>query len=154
MAALQLNVQTATAIALTAATAETVLQVIAPTNQRVKILGFGVYFDGATPTAVPVIVQLRRQTTAIGGTPTAVTIYKSDDMIGTTIQTTATTYGTSPTEPTNTDVLKRIEVHPQTGYEFSYPYGQEAIIGSGERVGIICNAPAGVNVIPYIRIEE
>ena len=45
-------------IALTAGAAKTVLQIIAPTNHRVKLLGFGVDFDGISAVDVPVDVRV------------------------------------------------------------------------------------------------
>lgn len=153
MAALQFQLTTAEQ-ALTAATAKTILQVVAAANHRVKVLGWGVFFDGTSTTAEPVQVRLLRQTTAIGGTPTAVTPTKRDDSIADSVLTTAAQYGGSPTEPTAGDVLEVVEVHPQQGYQVLYPLGMEPIIGGGDRLGIECTAPAGVNVRPSMILEE
>jgi len=129
-------------IALTAATAKTVLQVIAPTNHRVKILSYGVSFDGTSSSAEPVQVRLIRQTTA--GTMTSLTPTKRDNSLSETLLVTA--QHTATAEPTAGDLLDAMEVHPQGGYEFICPQGQEFIIGGGGRVGIECTAPANVNV--------
>ena len=137
-------------IALTAATAKTVIQIVAAANHRVKILGWGVYFDGVSSTAEPVQVRLLRQTTA--GTMSALTPIKWDDSIADTLLTTA--QHTATAEPTAGDVLEVKEIHPQQGYEKLYPLGQEPIIGGGDRVGIECTAPAGVNVRAEVRFEE
>ena len=51
-------------VALSAATAKTVVQILAPSNHRVKITGWGVYFDGVSATAVPARVRLIRQASA------------------------------------------------------------------------------------------
>lgn len=137
-------------IALTAATAKTVLQLVAAANHRVAILAWAVYFDGTSSSAEPVQVRLLRQTTA--GTMSALTPVKNDDSIADTLLTTA--QHTATTEPTAGEALKAIEVHPQSGYEEACPYGQEYIIGGGDRVGIECTAPAGVNVRAWARFEE
>lgn len=137
-------------VALTAATARTTLQLVAAANHRVKVLAWGVYFDGTSSTAEPVQVVLMRQTTA--GTASALTPTKLDDSIAETLLTTAQHSAT--VEPTSGDVLKRIEVHPQTGYEEQCPFGQEYIIGGSDRVGVVCTAPAGVNVVTWAKFEE
>jgi hypothetical protein len=59
------------AVSCVASTAKTVVQAVAPTNQRVKLLGWGVAFDGVLTTGKPVAIRLLRQTTA--GTMSALT---------------------------------------------------------------------------------
>lgn len=149
MAAFQ-GAATTAEIALTAATAKTVLQLVAATNHRVKVLSWGVYFDGVTSTAEPVQVRLLRQTTA--GTMTSLTPVKRDNSLSETLLTTA--QHTATAEPTAGDVLEAKEVHPQGGYEKLYPFGQEVIIGGGGRLGIELTAPAGVNVRAEVIFEE
>lgn len=138
-------------IALTAATAKTVLQHVAPTNHRVKVMAWGVYFDGVSSTAEPVLVELLRQTTA--GTMSALTPVKTDAASETLL---STAQHTATVEPTASDVLARIEVHPQSGYEkiCSTPGSQLYVIGGGGRLGIRCTAPAAVNVVAKIDFEE
>lgn len=137
-------------VSLTAATAKTVLQVFAPANQRVKIKGWGVYFDGTSVSAEPVQIQLIRQTNA--GTMSAVTPAKSDDSLPETVQSSASVDASA--EPTNGDVLQYRNIHPQSGYEHVYGIGDEDWIKGGGRVAIRCTAPAAVNVIPWIKCEE
>jgi hypothetical protein len=123
-------------ILLTAATIRTVLQVLAPTNIRVKVKRWGVFFDGVSVTGEPVQVELLRQTTA--GTMSALTLVKKLNLGSETIQTTATHSATS-TEPTASDIYDAKEVHPQQGYEYIFPLG---------------TAPANVNVRAVIELEE
>ncbi len=62
-------------ITLTGATAKTIAQVVAATNQRTNVSGFSVSFAGNSGTAVPVKVRLLKQTTAgTGGTGCAMTL--------------------------------------------------------------------------------
>ena len=150
MAAFQGQASTAE-IALSAATARTVIQLVAAANHRVKILGWGVFFDGTSTTAEPVQVTMSRQTAA--GTMTALTPTKTDDSIADTLLTTAQ-HSATGAEPTTTDLIEAIEVHPQQGYEKWYPLGAEKIIGGGDRMGIICTAPASVNVRANLYFEE
>jgi hypothetical protein len=137
-------------VALSAATAKTVIQLVAATNHRVKVLRWGVFFDGVSVSAEPVQVRLLRQTTA--GTMSSLTPVKLDDSLAETLQTTS--QHTATAEPTAGDVVDVVEVHPQSGYEIIYPLGQEVIIGGGDRLGIECTAPAGVNVRAKIVFEE
>lgn len=149
MAAFQGQLTTAE-IALTAATAKTVLQLVAAANHRVKLLGWGVYFDGQSATAEPVQVRLLRQTSA--GTMTSLTATKRDDSLAETLQTAG--QHTATAEPTAGDVLEVKEVHPQGGFEVWYPFGQEVIVGGGDRVGLELTAPATVNARAQMIFEE
>lgn len=149
MAAFQGQAATAE-ITLTAATAKTVLQLVAAANHRVKLLSWGVFFDGTSTTAEPVQVRLLRQTTA--GTMSALTPTKRDDSIADSLLTTA--QHTATVEPTAGDLMEAIEVHPQQGYQAFYPLGGEVIIGGGDRLGIECTAPSGVNVRATAIFEE
>lgn len=149
MAAFQ-GVLTTAEVALTAATAKTVLQLAAAANHRVKVLSWGVYFDGISPTAEPIQVRLLRQTAA--GTMTPLTALKRDDSLSETLLTAGS--HTATIEPTAGDVMEVKEIHPQTGYEKIYPFGGEVIVGGSDRIGIECTAPAGVNVRAEIVFEE
>ena len=137
-------------VALVADTAKTILQLIAPANHRLKVIGWGVFFDGTSATAQPVKVELLRQTSA--GTMSANTPVKWDDSLAETLQTTAQDSAT--VEPSAGDILERKEVHPQTSYEKIFPLSQEPIVGGGDRIGIRCEADAGVNVRAEITFEE
>lgn len=135
---------------LAAATAETIIQLVAPANHRLKILEWGIFFDGTSSTAEPVQVELLRQSTA--GTASALTIVKWDDSYDETLQATAQQDFTA--EPTAGDILEIKEIHPQTGYEKIYPLGQEMIVKGGGRIGLRATAPATVNCRAYIKYEE
>lgn len=137
--------------ALAAATAETVLQLVAAANHRVKLLAWGVFFDGVSATAEPVQVVLVRQTGA--GTSSANTPVKWDASADETLQTTARDAFTA--EPASDDaVVWAGEIHPQGGYEAIFPLGQEALVPGGGRLGIKLTAPATVNARAYMRFEE
>ena len=137
-------------IALVAATAKTVLQAVAPANHRVKIKEWGVFFDGTSVTGEPVVVQIIKQTTA--GTMSALTPTKRDSSLPETVLSTA--QHTATVEPTTTDIIDEIEVHPQAGYEKIFPLGSELWIPGGERRAIRCTAPANVNVNAKMVCEE
>ena len=57
-------------------------------------------------------------------------------------------------EPTYTAPLKTIAVHPQLGYEYVCPQGQEIIVKGGGMLGFQAFAPATVNVRGYVLFEE
>ncbi len=135
---------------LVAATAETVIQLVAAANHRVKVLRWGAFFDGVSVTAEPVAIRLMRQTTA--GTASALTPVKMDNSLAETLLTTA--LQTFTAEPSAGDVIESFNVHPQQGIEIMYPLGQEPIIGGGDRIGLEFTAPAIVNVTAFIVFEE
>lgn len=137
-------------VALAAATAKTVLQIVAPANHRLRILRWSVSFDGVSTTGEPVQVELIRQTTA--GTMSALTPVPLDDSLAETLL--ATAQHTATVEPTSTSILDSIEVHPQDRHEAVYVWGQEPIVGGADRVAIRCTAPAIVNVRAKIVWEE
>lgn len=148
MAALNCVAQTAE-VALAAATAKTVLQLVAAANQRIRVLGWGIFFDGVSATAAPAEVRTLRQSTA--GTMSAlspVLMHPADETIQTTAQHTATV------EPTAGDVLDVIECHPQGGYEKWFPPGYEIIVPGGGRLGLEVTAPAIVNCRVKFFFEE
>jgi len=151
MARRNIVVTTEGELALTAATAKTILQLVAPANQRLAIKGFSVSFDGVSATAEPVQVDLVKQTTA--GTMSAATPVAEQIGLGAeAIQATANKNATA--EPTTTDVLRRYNIHPQTGREIRYGLDDEIVMAGGTRVGLRCTAPAGVNVVGHITAEE
>lgn len=137
-------------VALAAATAKTVVQIVAPANQRVTILGIGVFLNGVSTTGEPVEVKLVRQSDA--GTMSSLTPTRDDDSLSETLQTTA--QHTATVEPTTGDEIDGWKVHPQQGLNFLYPYGARKICGGGDRIGIICEAAAVVNVKAKIWFEE
>lgn len=150
MAGLPLKAESSS-VALVAATAKTVLQLNCAANQAIEIDRIGIFFDGASPTAVPVLVQVIRKTTA--GTGTALPLIKMRPSDPEVAQTTATENHTA--EGTNTtDIVDQWFIHPQQGLDIFPPYGKSQRIAGGGRVAIVCTAPAGVNVRAKIEFVE
>jgi hypothetical protein len=150
MARLNWSVTTEGELALTAATAKTILQVLAPTNQRLALKSVSVSFDGTAADAEPVLVDLLRQTSA--GTMTAATEVKEDGLGSEAIQGVGTKNAT--VEPTAGDVIRTYEVHPTSGLERVFGADEEILIPGAGRLGLRCNAPAGVNVVGHMSVEE
>ena len=130
---------------------KTILQVAAPTNQRVVIKSWGVSCQGTSGTAEPGIVHLRKQDSAGTSTTTG-----NKNMMGPGSETIQSTVGhTFTVEPTtDQDIYDSILLHPQSGYEKIYPPNQELVIPGGERVAITVTFAATVDVTAKIVFEE
>jgi len=138
-------------ISLVAATPKTLLQLKAPANQRVKILGWGVYFNGQNADAQHVVVRLLRQTD--DGTMSGAAAEKVDASIAETVQTVARE--NASVEPAAGSILCRKQIHPKNGYEENPPDpGKEYKIPAGGRLAIEVNAPAAVDAVAWFRAEE
>jgi hypothetical protein len=138
--------------ALTAATPTVVGFVTAPTNQRVKVKAYGFFFDGTINSATPVEIKLARPT---AGTFTAGgTAIKTEPGLGETIQSTVGLAASVQPTLTPSLVYKTITVHPQLGYEYIAPLGEEEQIAGGTTWCASANAQAAVNIRGYVRAEE
>lgn len=139
-------------IALTAATAKTILNVINAANGLVRATEMGVSFDGVSSTAEPVTVELCFSTQATAGTSTSHTIVQTRGPTRTVQATAARNY---TAEPTALTVIRRWLVHPQTGLVVQFPLGREPEqTTTADGMCIRCTAPAGVNVQGYLEFEE
>lgn len=152
---------TSGATALTGGTAQTVLQLVAATNQRIRIIEIELSFDGTNSANTPAQVRVMRQTGA--GTSVALStaqtgtagIAKVNDLVSVaeTIQSAGRI--TFSVEPTYAEVLRWVTV-PVFGGTIVVPAppGQEDMVPGGSRVGIVITAPQSVNVYATIRAEE
>lgn len=136
---------------------KTLLQVLAPANQRVIMYEWDISFNGVSNTAAPILVELVRQTGAGTGLNTA-TLVKDNNSDQETIQSTGlygilTTVNTA--EPTDGSVVPFAEfVHPQQGYAWRATVGKEENIQGGTRLGCRVTAAASVNVAARLRLQE
>ena len=146
------TVESTADIALVAATAKTILNVINAANGLIRIIEFAVSFDGIAAAAEPVTVELCKSTQATAGTSTAHTILQSGGPTRTVQATGARAY---TAEPTVLTVLKRWLVHPQTGIVLQFPLGRETEqVTTADGLCLRCTAPAAVNAQGYIEFEE
>jgi hypothetical protein len=166
MAGIRFIAQT-TEQALSASTAKSLISVVAPANRRVKILGWGVYFDGIdttiletaadTTTKPSVEVVLTTGTSAgtftdtLGAKDTHGSLTEMSGL-GATIQSTAKT--TVSIEPTATGVFDMAEVDQTNGETFYFKEGQEPIINGGSFAAIECTSPQNLNARAKIICEE
>lgn len=134
----------------TGTSAKTIMQVVAASNHRLKIHEIEVAFQGTSNTADPIQVDVLRQSTA--GTMTSLSPVKSDDSADETLQVTA--QHTASAEPTPGDVLMSTFVHPQTGWQWQARFGDEILVGGGDRLGIRVTAGADVGCIARVVGEE
>ena len=71
-----------------------------------------------------------------------------------TVQSTVGLAASSQPTLTASLVYKTITVHPQLGYEYIAPLGQEEMIAGGTNFVFSANAPATVNIRGYFKCEE
>lgn len=131
---------------------KTLLQLTAPTNQKVAIKEISISFDGVSNTATPILVEVVRQTSA-GTITNTTTLRKIDPDMQETIQTACK--DTATAEPTDSgDVPMQELVHPQTGFLWQAPFGGELMINGGGRLGIRVTAGTSVNASVRVVAEE
>jgi hypothetical protein len=140
-------------VALVAATAKTVLQIKAATNQRVLVKAIrllGKQAAGGTDT--PLKIRLTRST-ANFGTGTGATPGKNDPGDAETVQTTAAgNFTVEPTSPTDSGLWW--EVQPQSGIIEFLPPGMEVKIPGGQSVNFECTSTGTPTVLITATIEE
>lgn len=135
MANLPFTVSTGTAGVVTTAdsTIHTVLQLLAPANQQVRVRSFEIGFRGTSVTGSPLVVVISHQSTA-GTGGTSVTPTKTGPG-SETVQTTALK-GAFSAEPTQTDIIWDVTCHPQLSTGKSISFSQEWIVLGGARLAI------------------
>lgn len=140
-------------IALTAATARTIVSWIGAANAPFRVVELSVSFDGTSSTAEAVTVELCSSTQATAGTSTAHTIAQTGGPARTAQGTAARAY---TVEPTVLTTLKRWLVPPNGGpFVLQFPLGREAEqIVTADALCLRLTAPANVNAQGYLEIEE
>jgi hypothetical protein len=142
------------ATALVAATIKTVLQVAVPSGTDIKIVGWGVSFDGAAGgTQVPVVCSLIDDPTpCTGGTSLTPENWGNAQAPASLCVGGAalTAYALTEVTPTAPRYLDNQPVSPQTGYGVWYPGAHPPRVGVSRFVRIRVTAPAVVNAYPWI----
>lgn len=139
-----------TETAVAAATAETLIQLVAVANHRVALLGYGVGGTGTSNTEEPGNIDIMRQTDA--GTSSALTLVKNDDSIGETLLTTGLQLFT--VEPTPGDLLRSHTLHPQAAMDIRDAFSREIIMGGGDRLGVRATFADAQDLDGYMDFEE
>jgi len=127
---------------------QTLFQVLAPTNQAVKILGADVALQGSTPATSPVLFDWVIQTTA--GTASTATGQLEDRGGDDSIRATLLTDFTS--EPTAGSIIIEFGIHQQ-GTAFWRPPMPLKVKGA-ERLGLRYKSGTFVPVILTVYLEE
>jgi len=140
-------------VSLAASTPKTVLQIKAPTNQRLVLTSLrllGKQPAGGTDT--PVKVRITRST-ANFGTGSAVTPAKNDPTDSETVQSTAAgNFTVEPTSPTDGGLW--YEFSPQAGIIEPFAPGQEIKIPGGQALNVECTAAATATVLVTATYQE
>jgi hypothetical protein len=138
---------------LTASTPTVVAFVKAPANQRLKVLGYGFFFDGTVNGNAPVEVKLATPTTGTFTTGSSAQLLEPE--LTETIQA---TYGiVASVQPTlsASNTNKTITVHPQLGYEYECGDPDKVrIVAGGTTWCVSVNAPNTVDIRGYVMVEE
>jgi hypothetical protein len=147
--------QTEAAVALAAATAKSIVGVLAPAQFGCDLIGFDVSFDGVTASATPVLVELCACTFATNPPSTNSTGTTVDQAYGRAITAGFTAAANWTTEPTVVTPLREFLVDPNKGlFVFDFPLGQSPDNDVSKGFVLRCNAPAIVNVRAGLRFER
>jgi hypothetical protein len=146
------SVETAGDIALTAATAKSIMSVIRGANLPVRIVELSVSFDGTSASNEPVTIELMSSTEATAGTASGHTIAQVGGVPATPSATAKRNY---TVEPTVLTTLARWLVHPQAGIVLQWPLGREPEQATASDALVVrVTAPANVNAQGYLWFEE
>lgn len=141
------STQTGAAVALSAATAKTVLAVIAPAQFGVDLVSYEIAFDGVTASAVPVLVEICQSTFATNSTPgTANTAGTVTQTAGRAITPGFTSFYASTSEPTVLVPVDSFTMTPNGGTVIRDYNGNTPDSAVSAGFVIRCTAPAAVNV--------
>jgi hypothetical protein len=145
------------AVALTAATAKTVVGVLGPASFGIDLTGFEVDFDGVTASALPVLCEVCYNTWATNPPGTNSTSITPVQEYGRVVAhgTTAAKTWTAGNEPTVLTVLRAFQLDPNKGlFAYDYPLGQTPDSDVADGFSLRFTAPAGVNVFAGLRWER
>lgn len=155
MAAVGYSCTTEGPVALSAATAKSVIGAKAHANSGLQLKSFDIAFDGVTASAVPVLVEVCYSTFATNSPGTASTSTTVRQGYG-RVLTAGFTSGTNwTTEPTVLTTIKSILVAPDKGlYSYQFPLGQEPDTALAEGFVLRVTAPATVNTRATLNLER
>lgn len=143
------EVNTQGAVALTAATAKTVLFVLAPSGHGMSLKKFRIGFDGVTASAVPVFWEVNYLTGASNSTPGTGNTSQSSSIVQTSgrVIASAFTAGSACTsEPTVQTNIDADLLTPNGGLlVYDFPLGDEPDSAVSQGFCIRLTAPAAVN---------
>lgn len=113
----------------------TLIQIVAPTNQKVAIEKISISGQSNLNTDTPVTLEILEQTTAGTATNTTVAPVKVNVLDTETVQT--NTQNAFTVEPTAGLIHHARNIHPQGSYEFNFmALGREFTLGGGKKLAI------------------
>jgi len=131
-------------VAVVASTGKTMWQVLAPTNQMVRVERLRIFGLGSNSADVPVQFDLLEQST--GGTMTALAVQAAipclrplDSLSTLTLQTTGSVNSTA--EGTAGNVKYTFNVHPQSQVDFVFPIDRPFFIKQATRLALRVPGP-------------
>lgn len=142
MAGLDLHVTSGEVACAASAAVKTVLQIKAPTNQRLVVIGFKVMGKSAAGGTDPGVKLRLTRSTSNFGTGSSATPAKLNPSNGETVQSTA--FGNFTIEPTSpSDCGVTYEVNPQSGVIEYYPFDKPWPVPGGQSLQIEATAVSG-----------
>lgn len=146
------SIVTGADVALSAATAKTVLNAIAAASRIVELTEVGIGFDGTTTTNEAVLVELCKSTQATAGTSSAVTPVQIAGPAVTAAFTAAKNY---TAEPTVLTAIQEWLIEPKSGQLIEQlPLGEQIVSGVGHGLCLRVTAPNTVNCRAYLKVRE
>lgn len=143
------------AVALSAATAKTVIGVKAHANSGLLLVGLRVAFDGVTASAVPVLVELGYCTWGANSPGTNSTSTTPRQRLGRVLTAGFTAGKTWTTEPTTITVLDEWLLTPNSGMAYiDLPLGTELDSALAEGFVLRLTAPATVNARASMHVSR
>lgn len=149
------SIVTGGAVALSAATAKSILGVKAPSGNGIDLKKFKVGFNGTSASEAPVLIELCYATFATNSPGTNSTSVTPAQIYGRAITVGATAAKTWTTEPTVLTVLQEWLLTPNGGLVFyDFPLGDTPDSAVSEGFVIRCTAPAAANVRASLEFER
>jgi hypothetical protein len=141
------SVSTGAAVALSAATAKTVLCVLSPAQFGIDLISLELGFDGVTASAVPVLFEVCQSTAASNSTPgTNNTTATVNQIYGRSVTAGFTGFYNSTTEPTVLTPVYSDTMTPNGGtLVYDFPRDRTPDIGVSSGFALRLTAPAVVN---------
>jgi hypothetical protein len=139
------------AIALSAATAKSVIELGTGSGDRARIVQWSVTFDGTSATATPVKVEVGRFSAAVT-TATSFTPVKLDAAEGAAAITAK--HSTSTEGAGTADAVEIYRVPPTSGMVLQYPLGREWVVGTSGFWRMRLTAAATVNATVQVTWDE
>lgn len=148
----------ASAVALAAATAKTVISVYSSSTASGQLIEFGLFFDGVTGSNTPVLVELLKQKSASStGTKTETTPVQTRGDSNTTETGLASlfkSFANFTAEPTELTLIKPYLVPPTAGLLVQAPLGREVSLIPSMGLVIRVTAAQVVNCRGYMEFIQ